>query len=144
MLKRKIVKILTLISLISCIAVVLVSCTGSSAPAGDPSQFDKSVSISIVGFENEELLPTVNVGIAEGCTVFDALKYAAETNNIIIDYSGAGSAIYVKGIGGLYEFDKGPSSGWVYIINDDSSLGTVSAGAYTLSDKDVIVWKYVT
>ena len=49
---------------------------------------------------------------------------------------------YVEGIGGLYEFDHGDQSGWIYAVNGASA--GVSAADYLPKDGDVISWRYVT
>ena len=50
--------------------------------------------------------------------------------------------MYVKGIGGLAEFDCGDESGWTYYVNgvfiNNASTGTV------LSNGDAVSWVYVT
>ncbi len=53
---------------------------------------------------------------------------------------GAGGAAYVEGISNLYEFDKGPKSGWVFAVNGVYS-GT-GAGSYSVESGDAIEWVY--
>jgi hypothetical protein len=52
-----------------------------------------------------------------------------------------GLTAYVKGIDNLYEFDKGPESGWIYFINGERA--TQSAGVYKPAEGDSIVWQYI-
>lgn len=56
------------------------------------------------------------------------------------DVSGSGS--YIKGINGKFEFDEGPTSGWVYSVN--GTRPTVGCGSYSVKTGDVINWYYVT
>lgn len=68
-----------------------------------------------------------------------------DTAYSILVRSGAsvsGSSSYVKGINGLYEFDKGPGSGWVYSVNGYSP--SVGAGSYSVKAGDSISWNYIT
>ena len=126
-----------------CGLMLFVSCSGQKMPC-DPLHAPMTVTISILGKDDETILPEYNVGIFEGNTAFEALKYAAKENNITIDYSGFDSTAYVKGINNLYEFDYGSSSGWIYAINDPDNCPTVSSGVYKLQNKDHIRWMYVT
>ena len=68
-----------------------------------------------------------------------------DTAYSILTRSGArvsGSGSYVKGINGLYEFDKGPQSGWKYSVNGYTP--NVGAGSYSVKAGDNISWYYVT
>ena len=57
----------------------------------------------------------------EGETVFEQLKRALAAENMNLDYGGSAvfGNIYVRGIGGLSEFDYGSLSGWTYRVNGD-------------------------
>lgn len=68
-----------------------------------------------------------------------------DTAYSILTRSGArvsGSGSYVKGINGLFEFDKGPQSGWKYSVNGYTP--NVGAGSYSVKVGDNISWYYVT
>jgi len=68
-----------------------------------------------------------------------------DTAYSILCRSGAsvsGSGHYVKGINGRFEFDEGPTSGWVYYVN--GSRPTVGCGSYSIKAGDSITWDYVT
>ena len=68
-----------------------------------------------------------------------------DTAYSILTRSGAsvsGSGSYVKGINGLFEFDKGPQSGWKYSVNGYTP--NVGAGSYGVGAGDSISWYYVT
>ena len=66
----------------------------------------------------------------------------ANENRIAVAYSRPYGDVYVSAIGGVSEFDFGPTSGWMYSVNGVSP--SVSASAYTLKSGDVLVWYYVT
>ena len=74
----------------------------------------------------------------EGETVMDILLRVCETQNIRIETNGD----YVEGIAGLYEFDYGNESGWMYAV--DGERAGVSAADYVPKDGDTIAWQYVT
>lgn len=61
-------------------------------------------------------------------------------NKIQIDYDSSNETVYVKGINGLYEFDCGELSGWMYKVNGETP--NVGCSGYKLKDGDVIEWVY--
>lgn len=81
------------------------------------------------------LAPTM-VPIKEDDTVYDVLITAAKQYKLQIDYSGG----YVKGIGGIYEFDWGELSGWMYFVNGKSA--EVGCNNYTVKNGDTVEWHY--
>lgn len=83
-------------------------------------------------FEATELL------LYEGESVLDILKRVCETQNIRIETNGG----YVEGIAGLYEFDRGNESGWMFTVNGDRA--GVSSVDFVPKDGDTVVWVYVT
>ncbi len=74
-----------------------------------------------------------NYTIKDGDTVLDVLK----RTGVSIDVEGGD---YVAGIDGLYEFDCGKNSGWMYSVN--GSFPNVSARDYKLKNGDRIRWSY--
>lgn len=87
----------------------------------------------IVIYPNEVSLP-------ENSTAFDALVAAAKRDRVQVDYTGTSYGLYVSGIGYIYEFGFGASSGWLYRVNGKHPA--MSSGAYTLSDGDVVEFVY--
>lgn len=77
---------------------------------------------------------------SEGLTAWQALAQAAEDAGLFVDAEGRGTMVYVRGIGDLYEFDRGAMSGWLYEVNGVQP--TVSAGAYVLQAGDRLQWLY--
>lgn len=70
--------------------------------------------------------------IEEGDTVMDVLK----RTGVELDISRG----YVAGIDGLYEFDCGRNSGWMYRVN--RKFPNYMAGKCTLHDGDKVEWLY--
>lgn len=84
-------------------------------------------------------LKSSNYTVKNGSTVFDVLSKACSENSISLSYS---SPSYIKGIGGLYEFDCGGGSGWMYRVNGNIPMTPVNK--YILKDSDTIELYYVT
>lgn len=112
--------------------------TNEPVPSKPESSAD-TVRLIVVDDESDILLDTF-VLWEEGDTVMDALREAAEENGMDVAARGFKSFAYVEGIDGLYEFDKGPKSGWLYRVNGE--FPDVGAGAYKLQAGDVAEWIY--
>ncbi len=103
------------------------------------------VTIRIVGYDGEEIVPRLPLSIKAGGSVFDLLKYAAEVKEFDYEYDdpeGDGHDIYIKSIDGLAEFDKGPGSGWVYKVNGKGPQMPIDR--YELEDGDDVEFLYTT
>ncbi|MFJ7648420.1 S-layer homology domain-containing protein [Lysinibacillus sp. NPDC097279] len=85
-------------------------------------------------------LRTTTVQLNTGDTVFDALKRVTTENGIDLSYRETQYGTYIDGIAGLYEFDRGPLSGWMYRVN--GQFPSYSAGLYKLSSGDSVEWLY--
>ena len=88
------------------------------------------------------LLAETQVPLEEGDTPFSLLQELTRANGIHLEFSftpGTGSA-YVEGISNLYQFDCGPLSGWLFLVNGASP--SVSCSDYVLSDGDVVEWAF--
>jgi hypothetical protein len=88
------------------------------------------------------LLHTQKIEFKPGDTAFDVLKRVTKEKRIHMAFvkTPALNSYYVEGIANLYEFDCGPTSGWLYQING-KTMGTGSSN-YKLKDGDQIAWKY--
>ncbi len=86
------------------------------------------------------MLATETFEIEAGETVYDILVEAARKHSLHLDATGVGEAMYVRGIGHLYEMEHGDLSGWNYKVN--GTIPSEGCAAYTLSDGDEIVWEY--
>ena len=86
------------------------------------------------------ILPVTEVQIEKGETAFAVLEQITKENRIPMDFTGSGSSAYVKGIAGLYEFDYGNLSGWIYLINGEEM--SIGCGAAEVSPGDRIEFLY--
>ncbi len=94
--------------------------------------------------EDGMILQETEYTFAQGDTVFDLLCKATKENQIQLEYKGAQdssvSALYVQGIGYLYEFSCGAQSGWSYCVNGE--FLSVGCDSYTLKNGDKVQWLY--
>lgn len=72
-----------------------------------------------------------------GESVYDILKKTGAG----VSARSTGYGVYVEGINGRFEFDEGPTSGWIYTVN--GSRPSTSCSNYSVSSGDKIVWTYV-
>ena len=86
------------------------------------------------------ILPVTDVEIEKGETAFDVLDQITKQKRIPMDFTGSGNSVYVKGIAGLYEFDYGNLSGWIYLINGEEM--PVGCGTAEVSPGDRIEFLY--
>lgn len=99
------------------------------------------VTISIkADAETGFILKATKVSIEDGDTVLEVLKKVTKQNHIQMEYSGGGATAYIEGIQNLYEFDKGPKSGWMYSIN--GAFMKKGAGTTEVKPGDKIEWAY--
>lgn len=88
------------------------------------------------------ILPPTQTELLEGETVFDVLLRLTQQNGISVEsVPSAFGAVYVEGIGHLYEFACGTESGWIYKVGGISP--NVGSGGYTVQSGEVIAWEYV-
>ncbi|MGI5936044.1 MAG: DUF4430 domain-containing protein [Oscillospiraceae bacterium] len=69
--------------------------------------------------ENGYFLYLTDVEFSEGDTVFDVLKRELQSRKLHLAFTttpGTGS-VYIDGLFNLYEFDCGPESGWIFLVN---------------------------
>jgi hypothetical protein len=106
----------------------------SSTKSTEATKQSQSSSSSVCYITVEGYCTNKSITLQGGDTVYSILKRTGA--------SVSGSKSYVKGINGLYEFDKGPQSGWMYSVN--GSTPNVSCGSYKVKAGDKIKWYYVT
>ena len=82
------------------------------------------------------IAPEAKLELTDGMTVFDALMTAAEKCGFEVDYKSG----YVSAISGLGEFDCGPFSGWMYIINGEAIMAPMDG--YVIVENDVVQVAY--
>jgi hypothetical protein len=83
---------------------------------------------------NYTTIVSKTVTLSFGSSVFDALDAVLESAGI--SYT-EGSSGYISAINGLKEFDHGPNSGWLYMVN-----GTIGGGCRKpdLKSNSTIIW----
>lgn len=116
---------------------------GASSGSGSQQPAGLSVAVSIDSSAAGSPVSLVTtVTLKEGATAYDALLAAAQQAGLSVNASPSQFGMYVKGIGGLAEFDRGDESGWTYYVNgvfiNNAASGTV------LSNGDAVSWVYVT
>ncbi|MBQ0004610.1 MAG: DUF4430 domain-containing protein [Clostridiales bacterium] len=106
--------------------------SGSSASSKPAQPVQQTCSITINGWGSR----TVNY--QSGDTVYSILQRSGapiQTENSVY-------GIYIVGINGLKEGDKGAGSGWTYTVNGETIWA--SADKATVNPGDSIVWSFVT
>lgn len=122
--------------LLICIVMVMtILFCGCSENSGSTAPDDKTVISCTITVE--EFCSDKAIEISEGGTVYDVLKATGAELSARKSTHG----LYIEGINGRFEFDEGPTSGWVYTVNDERA--TVSCDEYQVEADDVIVWEYV-
>lgn len=101
----------------------------------------QTVTVSVVSDTGTILSPT-KVEIKEGQTVIDVTLAILKQRGIQVSVTGSGSSAYVEGINNLYEFDKGPLSGWM--VKKNGVKLTRSSGAVQVKNGDTVQWIYTT
>ncbi|WP_367370411.1 DUF4430 domain-containing protein [Latilactobacillus curvatus] len=81
-----------------------------------------------------------SVEIKDGDMVIDVLKRDLASKGMALSYKGTGATVYVRGINGIFEFDRGGQSGWLYRVN--GVFPDHSCGNYPVKNGDVIDWMY--
>ena len=92
--------------------------------------------------EDGWLLKPVEVTFQEGQSVFDVLQQVCRKNKLHMEFSMTPiyNSAYIEGIGNLYEFDCGETSGWMYKVND--WFPNYGCSRYQLQNGDVVEWEY--
>jgi glucan-binding YG repeat protein len=111
--------------------------SNSTSKLEEPKQ--KVVNISVKGYDGYSISKT-ELQFKEGSTAFSALEDLSDLKKISLDYMGSGRYLYVQGINGQMEKDKGATSGWIYSINGVTP--NVSSGDFDIKEGDVIEWIY--
>jgi hypothetical protein len=108
---------------------------GGNVPS-TPGDTVPKVSIRVIGPDNETIFSKTSYTFYDGMTALDLLR----RTGLSIKYNDS-SKIYVSSIEGYEEFDYGPTSGWLYKVNNDESILS-SAATYKLEAGDALVWFY--
>lgn len=86
------------------------------------------------------LLNEFKADVPANATAFDVLQKAANLNGISLQTRKTSMGMYVEGINGLKEFDKGPKSGWMYRVN--GVFPEYASDAYSVKAGDRMEWVY--
>ena len=88
------------------------------------------------------LLADTTVAFGDGESVFDVLLRAARAAGLHLEFEKTPlyGGVYVEGIGNLYEFDAGETSGWMYSVS--GWFPNYGCSKYAVADGDVIAWVY--
>ena len=88
------------------------------------------------------ILAPVTVEFTEGQSAFEVLLNAVKANAIHMEYQATAlyDTAYIEGIGGIYEFDCGALSGWMYRV--DGEFPDYGCSRYVLHDGQVVEWVY--
>ena len=97
-----------------------------------------TVSLSVTG--DAAIVSTVQVTLPTGSSAVALLSSVLDERGIPYIFSGSGTGTYIRSIGGLAEFDRGPNSGWLYSVNGVKP--GVGAGFYTLHQGDIVAFTY--
>lgn len=114
----------------------------SAAGAAEVSVPTDNIAVISITGDGKEILQSLEVTFKDGDTVFDLTADVTLARGIQRDFSGRGKSVYITGIDNLYEMDRGPESGWIYLVNGVSP--SMSCGAYTVNAGDIIEWRYTT
>lgn len=101
-----------------------------------PGENVPKVSIRVIGPDSANFFSKTSFTHYEGMTALDLLR----RTGLSVGY-GDSSKRYVSSIEGVNEFDDGPTSGWLFKVNNDESILN-SAASYELEAGDALVWFY--
>lgn len=105
-------------------------------PGGEPVTGYATLSVTGDSLKGT-ILSSTQTKLQAGDTAFSVLNRALPGK---VEWGGSGGNLYVQGIDGLRESDRGSESGWMYSVN--GVFPNYSAGAYTLQPGDIVAWRY--
>lgn len=95
---------------------------------------------TIIGQGGEQLVARTAVSTDDCQSVYDALRKFCTEQNIPMEATGSSAFVYVRSLCGLREFDGGPLSGWVYVVN--GVYASVGTGGMAICPGDEVVFYY--
>ncbi|WP_339800515.1 S-layer homology domain-containing protein [Paenibacillus sp. FSL R5-0744] len=109
-----------------------------------PSKPYVTLSVDKLTIKKGYVLPSVQVELQSGDTVWSVLERVLDSRDIDYRYSWNSTfgSVYVESIAGDGEFDHGSGSGWMYNVN--GKYPNYGASSYNLSAGDRIQWRYTT
>ncbi|MGL5439046.1 MAG: S-layer homology domain-containing protein [Filifactoraceae bacterium] len=116
---------------------------GGGTNNGDENKVTDSkeitVRVSVTGDSSMgDLIDNYSVTVPNDSVAWVAIKKAFDAKGI--SYVIGFNDNYIRSIGGLGEFDRGPNSGWLYYVN--GTKPNIGVGEFTLSDNSNIHLKY--
>ena len=114
--------------------------SNNSSSSQQPTNGKITVNMQVIGVDSTLMSGTLS--LEKNTSVYGALKTLAAQKGVSISTSGFGASTYVRGIGGLKEFDYGGNSGWLYMVNGIKP--SYGAYIYKLNDGDTVKWYYTT
>ena len=98
--------------------------------------------VQVIGYQGKTILAATMVPLHEGDMALGVTQSILKAIGISMSVRGSGSGAYVEGIDNEFEFDHGPTSGWIFEVN--GKIIGISAGSYLMSEGDHLIWKYST
>ncbi len=115
----------------------------TATPPAKTEKPKQTVTVSVVGdSEKGTILSATKVEMSDGNTVLDVTLKILKQRGIPISVTGSGASAYVEGIGNLFEFDRGPLSGWT--VKRNGTTLDRSSGTTKVSNGDSVQWIYTT
>ncbi len=89
------------------------------------------------------IFPAEKISFSSGESVFDVLHRTMKERGIHMEFvnTPAYNSVYIEGIGNLYEFDCGDTSGWTYTVNGERPMHGSSQHVVEQGDKIEFVYK---
>ncbi|HJV45164.1 MAG TPA: S-layer homology domain-containing protein [Bacillota bacterium] len=98
-----------------------------------------TITLTVTGdHQHGTIMPATEVQLQDGDTAFSVLVRTLSSSQI--KYKSYSGSLYVQAIDGINEFDHGPQSGWIFLVNGIQSQ--ISASDYQLTSGDRLEWKY--
>ncbi|MGF7086910.1 hypothetical protein JOD24_000742 [Kroppenstedtia sanguinis] len=132
--------VFALILFLTAFPVAVLGETLPVVPGETGEQAADMVQLSVTGDDHREMYPATPVEIEADETAFSVLLKTLGPEQMT--YTGSGSSLYVRAIGDLAEFDRGPLSGWMFRVNGE--FPAHSAGSHPVKNGDVVEWVYTT
>lgn len=91
---------------------------------------------------NGVILGVTQVKLEDGESAYDVIQRVTRDNgiNMTASYSAVHDSAYIEGINNIYEFDAGPSSGWMFKVN--GWFPNYGVANYIMEDGDVLELHY--
>ncbi len=114
----------------------------SADKPANPAALTCTLSIDAETAGRGTIVATRKVSFKAGATVFDVLQRECKAAGIHMEfvYTPMYKSAYIEGIDNLYEFDRGPLSGWMYSVN--GWFPNYGCSRYVLKSGDQIRWRY--